>query len=141
VVLICGPPCGGKSTTAERLATGPADWVVDFDVVARELGSPVRWLHPEPYRTHAEQQVVQLLARLPGGGEGTAYVIRSLPRPEQRAIAARISNAAATLVLDPGEDECLRRATVDGRPEGTAEQIRSWYARYRPWSGDTTVIH
>lgn len=141
VVLICGPPCAGKTTTARRMATGSTDVVVDFDVVARELGSPVQWLHPEPYRTQAEQQVVQLLTRLPGGGEGTAYVIRSLPRAQQRAIAARISNAAATLVLDPGGAECLRRATVDGRPEGTAEQIARWYADYRPWSGDTAVIH
>lgn len=136
VVLLCGPPCSGKTTRARELATGPSDWVVDFDEVARELGSPARWLHPEPYRTAAEQQVVQLLGRLPGKGPGTAYVIRSLARAQARAIAARKARAAAVHVLDPGMDECLRRATVDGRPDGTADQIRSWYAAFRSWSGD-----
>lgn len=135
--MLCGPPCGGKTTRARELATGADDLVVDFDEVARELGSPTLWLHPEPYRTRAEQHVVQLLTRLPGNGPGTAYVIRSLPRAQQRAIAARLTRADATYVLDPGMDECLRRATVDSeRPEGTDEQIRSWYARYRSWSGD-----
>lgn len=135
VVLLCGPPCGGKTTRARELA-GPGDLVVDFDQVARALGSPVGWRHPEPYRTQAAQWVVDLMDQLPGHGPGTAYVIRSLPKPQQRAIAARMTRAEETHVLDPGVAECLRRATVDGRPEGTAEQIRSWYARYRSWSGD-----
>lgn len=136
VVLLCGPPCAGKTTRARELAE-PGDLVVDFDEVARSLGSPVSWLHPEPYRTQAEQQVVQLLTRLPGHGPGTAYVIRSLPKPQQRAIASRLVKAEATHVLDPGMAECVRRATVDSRrPKGTVEQIRSWYACYRSWSGD-----
>lgn len=140
VILLCGPPCAGKTTAAHALATGPSDLVVDFDEVARDLGSPTRWMHPEPYRTRAEVRTAQLLAQLPGSGPGTAYVIRCLPRPQARAIASRMLGGATTYVLDPGIDECLRRATVDGRPDGTAEEIRSWYARYRSWSGDHESI-
>lgn len=137
VILLCGPPCGGKTTRAGELALAePHNLVVDFDDVARSLGSPALWLHPEPYRSQAEQQMVQLLNRLPGNGPGTAYVIRSLPRRQQRAIAARLTRAEQVHVVDPGMDECLRRATVDGRPEGTADQIVMWYAAYRSWSGD-----
>ncbi len=136
VVLLCGPPCGGKTTRARELA-GPGDLVVDLDEVARSLGSPVAWLHPEPWRTRAEVQVRRLLDQLPGNGPGTAYVIRSLPRPQHRAITARLTRAETVHVIDPGMDECLRRATVDSeRPEGTDAQIRSWYAAYRSWSGD-----
>ncbi|UVS81831.1 AAA family ATPase [Actinokineospora sp. UTMC 2448] len=136
VVLLCGPPCAGKTTRASELARDPDDVVVDFDQIARDLGSPARWLHPEPYRWQAEQEVRRILARLPGTAPGTAYVIRSLPGAQQRAIAARTIRACETWVISPGRDVCVCRAEADHRPAGTVEQIDSWYARYRPWSGD-----
>src|ERR1044072_5358097 len=121
-VLIAGPPCSGKTTLAEQLANA-GDVVLDFDAVARELGSPARWMHQEPYRTQAEMRMRDLMDRLPGSAPGTAYVIRSVPDPRHRATTARKLQAKAVHLLDPGMDECVRRSEVDGRPDGTVESI------------------
>lgn len=44
VVLICGPPCSGKTTLTKQLAN-PGDVVLDLDAIAQELGSPRQWMH------------------------------------------------------------------------------------------------
>ncbi|HEV2778834.1 MAG TPA: AAA family ATPase [Actinophytocola sp.] len=135
VVLICGPPCSGKTTLAAELAS-EGDVVLDFDAIARDLGSPDRWMHAEPFRSRAERRMRELIRRLPGSAPGTAYVIRSVPRPEHRAITAKSIKAEAVYVLDPGQSECRRRAEADGRPVSTLESIAAWYEAYRSWSGD-----
>lgn len=61
VVLICGPPCSGKTTLAN----------------ARELGSPSDWWHDEPYRGQAERRIreARLRAEQDGRPPGTvAYI-------------------------------------------------------------------
>jgi len=129
VVLIVGPPCGGKSTLAQRLA-GLGDVILDHDEVARRLGSPKRWKHDYRYGVAAEKWMRREIARLAwgvAGVTGCAYVIRCLPRPSDRvALASRLS--AETRLVDPGMNECIRRAITDHRPAGTVDAIRRWYA-------------
>jgi hypothetical protein len=135
IVVIAGPPCAGKTTFADLVA-GPEDVVLDFDVVARELGSPVLWSHPEPWRSRAEadmQAAVRWAVLEPS--EATAWVIRTAPRPRQRAELAERWNARVYL-LNPGERECRRRARADGRPAGTSTSIGEWFSRYAPWIYD-----
>lgn len=134
-VLVAGPPCSGKTTYVE-LHKGEDDLVLDFDSIARDLGSPVQWLHPQPYRGHAEKIMRARIADLPGTGPGTAWVIRSAAQPQVRAIASRQMRAAACILIDPGINVCLARAKADGRPTGTADQILHWYATFKRWSGD-----
>lgn len=136
VVLIAGAPCSGKSTLAAGLA-GRGDLVLDFDDIAKCLGSPAGWLHPEPFRSRAEMEIRSHLARLPGMGSGTAYVIRSAASAKARAIAAKSIGAGLCVVLDVSEGECHRRADSESRPSGTHEQISKWFADFSPWSGDT----
>lgn len=138
VILICGPPCSGKTTLANELAQS-GDLVLDFDAIARELGSTKEWWHDEPYRGQAERRMREVMDRLPGSAPGTAYVIRSLPEGQHRAITARRMKASACWVINPGEAECKRRAEQDGRPQGTVAYIAEWFDQYRPWSGDGTV--
>lgn len=126
VVLIAGPPCSGKSTLARSLAV-PGDVVLDHDDVARRLGSPKRWKHDYRYGVAAEKWMRREIARLAWGVGGSAYVIRCAARHVDReALASRLN--ADVRLLDPGVDECIRRAVVDGRPAGTVDAIRRWYA-------------
>lgn len=127
VVIIAGPPCAGKSTLAQRLAM-PGDVVLDRDDMARRLGSPKWWMHDYRYGVAAERWMQRELRRLAWGVTGTAYVVRGLPRQHERdALAARLS--AEVRLLDPGMNECIRRAIADGRPVGTVDGIRRWYAQ------------
>lgn len=126
VVLIVGPPCGGKSTLAQRLAV-PGDVILDHDEVARRMGSPKRWKHDYRYGVAAERWMRRAIARLAWGVAGSAYVIRCLPRRGDRvALASRLN--AETRLVDPGMNECIRRAIADHRPVGTVDAIRKWYA-------------
>jgi adenylate kinase family enzyme len=135
IVLLCGPPCSGKTTLAHHLAQ-PADVVLDYDDMARALGSPVWWQHPEPYRTMAEQHMQTAVAHaLATPRDGTAWVIRTAPRPAQRARLAQQWHAQAYL-LNPGETECKRPAVEAQRPSGTRRAIGVWYHRYSPWPND-----
>lgn len=133
IVIVCGPPCSGKTTLALALA-GEQDVVLDYDTIARDLGSPVQWIHPEPYRTRAEHEMQARIAeahRAPVNG--TAWVIRAAPRAQQREALAKRWNAHVYL-LNPGRKECEARA--EGRPSGTRRSIGVWYSRYTPWTGD-----
>lgn len=135
VVLLCGPPCSGKTTLAHRLAHA-GDAVLDYDDIARDLGSPVQWSHPEPWRTMAEQAMqAQIATHAAHPTPGTAYVIRTAPRAAQRARLAH-QWAATVYLLNPGEAECRRRAVKAQRPSGTNRAIGVWYHRYSPWEGD-----
>lgn len=134
-MVLAGPPCAGKTTLAAHLA-GPQDTVLDYDDLARALGSPALWRHPEPYRTMAEQTMQQHIhhAYLTPG-YGTAWVLRTAPRAQQRASLARQWQATVYL-LNPGERECKRRAKQDQRPSGTSRAVSDWYHYHRAWVGD-----
>lgn len=112
------------------------DVVVDYDDIARALGSPALWRHPEPWRTQAEHE---LQARLTHAyrtqGTGTVWLLRTAPRPTQRQTLATRWQATVYL-LDPGEAECRRRAKRDQRPPGTSRAVSDWYHWHRPRVGD-----
>lgn len=135
IVVLAGPPCSGKTTLAARMAQD-GDVVLDYDTIARTLGSPTHWLHPEPYRTRAEQHMQQAIHRAHADpSPGTAWVLRTAPRPEHRARLAQQWDATVYL-LDPGEAECRRRAVADSRPSGTRRSIGEWYHRHSAWAHD-----
>ena len=135
LVFLCGPPCSGKTTLAYAVAQ-PDDVVIDYDDIARNLGSPTPWCHPEPWRTAAEHDMQAAIAQAAAHpSDGTAWVIRTAPRPGQRARLAEQWNASVYL-LNPGRTECTRRARADQRPSGTARSISDWYWHYQPWQSD-----
>lgn len=135
IVVLAGPPCSGKTTLAHTVA-GELDVVIDYDTIAQHLGSPVQWIHPEPWQSDAEAELQrQATQALHHHSTGTAWVIRTAPRPQHRARLAQQWHAEVYLI-NPGERECVRRARADARPTGTARSIGLWYHRYTPWSQD-----
>lgn len=124
ITVVVGPPCAGKSTYVREHAL-PGDVVVDFDLLARALGSPDEHSAPEAVRSAAFAAREAAIGDAIGSG-ATAWVIHTSPQPEK--INAYEDASASFLLLDPGKDECLRRCEADGRPPGTAEAIEAWYA-------------
>lgn len=137
IVVLAGPPCSGKTTLAHRMAQAEqGDVVLDYDTIAHTMGSPVHWLHPEPWRTQAEHEMQHAILRAhQTPGTGTAWVLRTAPRPAHRERLAQQWGCHVYL-LDPGEQECRRRAVADSRPSGTRQSIGLWYHRHSPWVGD-----
>jgi hypothetical protein len=138
VTLVTGPPCGGKSTLVERLKS-PDDVVVDFDEVARRLGSPVTWMHAPRYVDAAEREVARLMDRVAAMPTGQAWVIRCVPDPDERtALAGRLA-ADRTLVVKPPMMTAMVRAHGRPTPRLTKRAITQWYSRYAPAPGDELV--
>lgn len=129
VVVIAGPPCSGKTTRAHALADQHGGLVLDRDEIARTLGSTRRWMHSKAISRAAELAMRAELVRIAGMAEVRAYVVRSAPLAAQRAqLQAQLQ--AELVLLDPGRDECIRRARADHRPPGTLPAIHRWYARH-----------
>ncbi|MFC6089448.1 AAA family ATPase [Saccharothrix lopnurensis] len=134
VLLICGPPCSGKTTRALGLARQDGGQVIDRDLIARALGSARSHMHAPDITARAEREMRAQLDRLAAARTGTAYVVRSLPHPDSRRVEAERLGAEVEL-LDPGMAECIRRAQLDHRPRGTVAAIRQWYHRAE-WPGE-----
>lgn len=134
-IVICGPPCSGKTTLALDSAT-PGDVIIDFDRIAVELGSPRMWDHTAAIRERAAVEMGRRIAELTTApSPHTTYIVRGAPEPETRAMLAE-QLAAEVWVLDPGAAMCHHRAKVNGRPAVTHRVIGRWYVRYRPWQFD-----
>jgi hypothetical protein len=82
ITVITGPPCSGKSTYARQNAS-PGDVIVDFDDIARSLGSAAAWDHDPRLREIAaaawSAAVDRALASARVGV--TAWIIDSRPIP------------------------------------------------------------
>jgi predicted kinase len=128
VYLVCGPPCSGKSTWVEQRAQ-PNDLVADLDVIARSMGSPAQWIHPPAIAREADAVMADLEQQAADLTHGTAYIIRTMPRGDTRALVAEWLRAKVVL-LDPGQHVCIDRAI--GRPRGTVSVIRRWYRTFTP---------
>lgn len=124
LTVVVGPCCAGKSTyvAAKRRAD---DVVVDVDDLCAALGAR------DPRRATAYQRAAALKARdavveqARQGADADVWLIHSHPSPER--LAAYRRQGWAVVVVDPGMEECMRRAAADARPRWTREAIAAWY--------------
>lgn len=135
LTVVTGPPCAGKTThiTEHR---EPADVVIDLDHLAVALGSPhphVAWTGSRSGHDVLAYAVRAFLVRtlmedLKSGGfqDRTVWLVATAPQSWQWREYERVG--ADIVELDPGREECHRRAAADGRPAGTGVQIDRWYA-------------
>lgn len=125
VVLVVGPPAGGKSTwVRERAAAG--DTVVDFDAIAREVGSSGAHRHSSGAVAKALAVQKRRERAVAAMTDGTAYVIRVASDPAERAALAARLRADRVHVVDPGRGVVEGRMGPD-RPESARREVERWY--------------
>ena len=135
LTIVCGPPCSGKTTWVERSAA-KGDRVIDLDTIRRELDPTYRhWSGPVDeellqrslrYRNH-------LLGRLARPNGSPAWFIVAAPTEAEREWW-QDSLGGELELLDPGRDECERRAMRRGTPMAV-DGIAAWYeAAELPWT-------
>ena len=124
LTVVVGPPCAGKSTYIRRMARA-GDVLIDYDALARALGSDRAHEAPPNVADAAYFARSAAVARCIEKG-WPAWVIHSRPSESQ---------------LDAYRDAGARlaRCERDGRPPGTAERIRDWYARPPQLAADWRV--
>lgn len=138
VTLVCGPPCGGKTTyVAEHALDGEP--VLDQDAIAQEQGSPREWLH-SPHRARAANRRLKSGIRdLKASTSGRAWVIRCLASGHRRQLLAAQLQADRVVVLMPPIETVLERAASRPNPGKTAALVRRWYMAYTPNPGDVVI--
>lgn len=119
--VVTGPPCAGK-TTYVSMRRSSNSVVVDFDALAVALGAASSHMCAGDVRKAAVVARNAVIRACRNYGE--VWVINTSLDAHDRDVfrGARFHD------LDPGEDECVRRAVEDGRPQGTVEAIHKWYA-------------
>jgi 5-methylcytosine-specific restriction protein A len=130
VVLVCGPPCGGKSWLVDQHAQ-PEDLILCVDTFAVEAGSDVPHNHSGRFYRAGEDRFWTELEQVRRTRAVRAWVIRCAPTLTDRRQLAVASRATRTLVLTPPIRVVYRRAIArDHPPEPTLRAIDSWYRRH-----------
>ncbi|MDQ2875438.1 MAG: AAA family ATPase [Actinomycetota bacterium] len=127
--MITGPPCGGKTTYLREHAK-PGDIVVDFNAIARALGSPVSHDHAEPLRHVARMArnaaITEAAAQHRKGH--AAWVIDSTPSPQRSRM---YQSAHAVIVIATADPAELHRRASAERPERWHGLIDEWLAGHQ----------
>jgi 5-methylcytosine-specific restriction endonuclease McrA len=124
LTVITGPPCSGKSTYLTRHAA-PGDILIDFDVIARAIGSPSLFDHPDPIRwvtIAARRAAIEAALRQHDRGARVWIVQTSISRPDMR----RYVDAGAEIVTLSADKETLRARARAERPARWLELIEAW---------------
>lgn len=125
--VVMGPPCSGKSTYVQNNA---APGVGRFDIEAVASAVAAETITDLPTGT-----VMDAVLAMRRGMTGWLldaenpvdefWLINA--RPPDTLIQALAAQGARFHLLDPGEEECIARATRQGRPDSTIDRIRQWY--------------
>ena len=138
VILVCGPPCAGKSTLVERWRRA-GDLVVDFDAIASSLGSPGKWAHSRAVGDAAEREVQARFDEVGVLDSGRAWLVRCVPDAGERLALARRVRADRVVVLLPVLGVLLDRAAGRPAPAETRRAIMRWRDAYAPAGCDELV--
>lgn len=120
LTVVTGAPCSGKSTYVRQHAV-PGDVVIDFDLIAQALGSPVDHGHDSQYwKVAIEARDAAIKAAIGRHREGCrVWVIDSKPSPAKQEWYTKAGARFADLTASPAE---LHARAAAGRPA-------SWHAR------------
>lgn len=135
LTIISGPPCAGKTTYVEQHSR-PGDLVIDLDAILASLDPSYRQWSGGTLPSLLNRGIRarnELLGSLHRVCHGKAWFIVSAPTKAERDWW--VSKLGGELVLlDPGTDECKRRAVARGTPLA-AQGIDQWHrASLGTWS-------
>lgn len=129
-VLVYGPPCAGKSAWVDRCKR-QGDVIIDLDALWSFLsGAPMHDPSaPWPLLVEIRDSVIKRIGR--GDLMLTLWVIACAPTPDDRARIVG-DRRFITKLIDPGIDECMKRAALRPDPVLTRGAIRKWYDAFLP---------
>ena len=124
--VVTGAPCSGK-TSYIRVNKQDGDIVIDYDALAVAFGAE------SDHSANSRIKTVTRAARTAAINAAVmnkyeCWVIHTSPNPQQ--VAWYLRHGAKFHELDPGKDECIRRAKKDNRPSFTVGAIESWYKKH-----------
>ena len=124
VFLVYGPPAGGKTTWCKEHARDN-DIVVDLDVIRNRMHVDLN--AALKYRWNIYKQI----ANGETGCQGSIYIIETAPSRGRREKLDKLMRFKDVILIDPGKQECLKRAEADlGRTDKEMQRriIESWYS-------------
>lgn len=135
VVIVCGPPAAGKSTWVDE-ASGRNDLVIDVDrILARLNGGQAHQVGGRHLGQAIRARNI-MLADLARTDATRAWFITSAPTAAERQWwSDQLGGASRCIirVMDPGQQECARRAIARGTPHHVPV-IAAWHLNSRkPW--------
>lgn len=130
LTVVTGPPCSGKSTYV-RTHRQPGDLVIDFDDLARSLGSPDPHDHAAPVRFVARAaRAAAIPAAIGCHHRGARVWIVDCNPPRSRRQQYHIAGAhIVTLTADPAD---LHRRADAERPALWHQLIDDWLTEHAP---------
>lgn len=142
VTIVCGPPCGGKTTHVQASAKAH-DTIIDLDTIIATLRpSYTHWTGA--LDTDLLNKAIRVRNAMLGGlsraTSGRAWFIVAAPtEAERRWWQARLGGEVT--LLHPGEAECKRRADQRGTPKAKAGVDQWERAARRPWAKTSRRSH
>jgi len=130
VFVVTGPPAAGKSTWVRDHAK-PGDITIDYDTLAQAL-SPGLPSDPAEQPSHIAAVIMASRAAafddavLDAATQCDVYLVHAMPARQHMNRYRKYGFEVVT--IDPGYDECMRRAAADRTPR-QREQVREWYER------------
>ena len=122
--VVMGPPCSGKSTFVDSNRK-PEDPRIDFDKITEAFGNAQPHNAPRAIAQITFAARTAAIARAFDGVDADVWLVAS--KLNIPTLSKWLANGVKLHLLDPGKEECLRRARADGRPERSIEFIEQWY--------------
>jgi AAA domain len=112
ITVVTGPPCAGKTAHVRKHAL-PGDVVIDFDEIAKAIGSPENHDHQDWVREITAAAWAAAVKRALHYNRHRVWIIDSRPLPVRRQDYDAAGVRYVHLSADPAE--LHRRVETDGR--------------------------